>query len=60
VGTGFKDTELVRFTDLMDTHKIPKKPNNYAVSDNLAPDQWFDAAVVWELQAADLVSECAL
>jgi DNA ligase-1 len=31
-----------------------KKPHNFNVGDALEPDVWFDAKVVWELQAADL------
>jgi DNA ligase 1 len=31
-----------------------RKPSNYNVGDPLTPDDWFDNAVVWELQAADL------
>ena len=56
VGTGFKDEELVRFTEKMKEHVLgsSKRPANYNVSDVLAPDVWFSAKVVWELQAADL------
>ena len=56
VGTGFKDEELTRFTEKMKTHVLGsmKRPANYNVSDVLAPDVWFSAKVVWELQAADL------
>ena len=56
VGTGFKDEELQRFTEKMKQHVLQsnKRPPNYNVSDVLAPDVWFSAKVVWELQAADL------
>jgi DNA ligase 1 len=36
------------------SHSSNKKPSNYNVGDPLTPDDWFDNAVVWELQAADL------
>jgi DNA ligase 1 len=57
VGTGFKDEDLTRLTEQMRNHIIAnnnKKPSNYNVGDPLTPDEWFDCAVVWELQAADL------
>jgi hypothetical protein len=31
-----------------------RRPHNYNVGEALEPDDWFDAHVVWELQAADL------
>jgi DNA ligase-1 len=31
-----------------------KRPINYNVGDALQPDDWFEARVVWEIQAADL------
>jgi DNA ligase-1 len=56
VGTGFKDEELLRFTEKMRPLALgsSKRPVNYNVGDALAPDDWFSASVVWELQAADL------
>ena len=56
VGTGFKDEELLRFTEKMKNYVIPshRRPMNYNVGDPLEPDDWFEASVVWELQAADL------
>ncbi len=56
VGTGFKDEDLVNFTEKMKDHIIPnnKKPFNYRTGDALEADDWFAASVVWELQAADL------
>lgn len=56
VGTGFKDEDLIRLTEQMKSYMLPnnKKPSNYNVGDPLTPDEWFDNAVVWELQAADL------
>ena len=56
VGTGLKDDELVRFTEKMQPHITSnhRRPFNYNVGDPLEPDDWFEAVVVWELQAADL------
>ncbi len=57
VGTGFKDDDLIRLTDLMKQHVIisNKKPINYNVGEPLYPDEWFESGkIVWEIQAADL------
>ena len=56
MGTGFKDEDLLKFTELMRPLVIASKrrPINYNVGDALEPDDWFDTTVVWELQAADL------
>ena len=56
VGTGFKEEELSRFTEKMKQHVTlnHRKPFNYNCGEALEPDDWFDAHVVWELQAADL------
>lgn len=56
VGTGFKDEDLIRLTEKMKQCLLPskKKPINFNVGDPLEPDDWFEASVVWELQAADL------
>jgi DNA ligase-1 len=56
VGTGFKDEELLKFTEKMRPLALgtSKRPVNYNVGDALLPDDWFQASVVWELQAADL------
>jgi DNA ligase-1 len=56
VGTGFKEVDLVRFSEQMKAHVTAnhRKPFNYKCGDALEPDDWFDAHVVWELQAADL------
>ncbi|KAJ1422633.1 hypothetical protein B484DRAFT_398989 [Ochromonadaceae sp. CCMP2298] len=56
VGTGFKDEDLTRLTTQMKALVLPsaKRPVNYNVADVLYPDEWFDTAKVWELQAADL------
>ena len=56
VGTGFKDEELTRFTTQMQEHAAPNqrtRPFNYITQEG-DPDVWFNAKVVWELQAADL------
>jgi DNA ligase 1 len=56
VGTGFKDDDLARLYTQMQGHVIGshRRPLNYNVHDVLTPDHWFEAARVWELQAADL------
>ena len=56
VGTGFKEAELIRFSEKMRDHVTTnhRRPFNYNCGDALEPDDWFDAQVVWELQAADL------
>jgi len=58
VGTGFKDEDLVKFTEKMTEHVAGggsgKKPTQYRAGDPLTPDDWFEPTVVWELQAADL------
>ncbi len=56
VGTGLKDEDLLRLCEQMKGHKSMSncKPLNYNVGENLTPDDWFEPAVVWELQAADL------
>ena len=56
VGTGFKDEDLTRLTEQMKALVVEssRRPLNYNVGDPLAPDDWFQASAVWELQAADL------
>lgn len=54
VGTGFKDDDLIRLTEEMKPYITNKKPYNFSVGDALEPDDWFEASIVWELQAADL------
>lgn len=56
VGTGFTDADLERLTAALRPLAIgsKRKPLNYNVTDALFPDDWFDAATVWEVQAADL------
>jgi DNA ligase-1 len=56
VGTGFKDEDLQNFTELMQPKILAsrRRPINYNVGDPLEPDDWFEASVVWEIQAADL------
>lgn len=57
VGTGFKDEDLVRLSELMKQHLVVsnKKPVNYNVGEALYPDEWFETGkITWELQAADL------
>ena len=61
VGTGFKDEELVRFTDKMKAYVTShhKMPYNVNTDSSLEPDDWFEPSVVWELQAADLSKSSA-
>jgi DNA ligase-1 len=56
VGTGFKDEDLINFTEKLRPLVIPSKrrPINFHVGDALEPDDWFESVIVWELQAADL------
>jgi DNA ligase 1 len=58
VGTGFKDTDLMAFTEKMKEFIAGggsgKRPTQYRAGDPLTPDDWFEPEVVWELQAADL------
>jgi DNA ligase-1 len=56
VGTGFKDEDLARLYAQMKPLALGshRRPLNYNVNDVLTPDHWFEASVVWELQAADL------
>lgn len=54
-GTGFKDDELIKLTEVMNEHISPVRPSYYnAGGGNLEPDVWFHSSVVWEIQAADL------
>jgi len=61
VGTGFKDEDLSRLFEKMKGLVVEnkRKPFNYNVGDALEPDDWFQAAAVWELQAADLSKSSA-
>ena len=56
VGTGFKDEDLARFTEILKPTILgsSKRPIKYNVGDPLTPDHWFGASFVWELQAADI------
>lgn len=56
MGTGFKEEDLIKFTEKLSPLVIPtnRRPINFNVGDALEPDDWFESAVVWELQAADL------
>uniref|UniRef100_A0A915CPZ5 DNA ligase n=1 Tax=Ditylenchus dipsaci TaxID=166011 RepID=A0A915CPZ5_9BILA len=54
IGTGFKDEDLkTQYIDL-EKHRIDKPRSYYSFDSSLAPDHWFDAAVVWEVKAADM------
>jgi len=54
LGTGFTEEVLQQLTDTMKPHTIKEPRRYYACGDILEPDVWFDAAVVWEVKAADL------
>ena len=54
IGTGFSDEDLNSLSQGLNQHIIPKKSSQYAVSDSLECDVWFDTVQVWEVKAADL------
>ena len=54
LGTGLSDERLKQFYSEMKQYIIPKPRNDYAICEDLQPDVWFDAKVVWEILGADL------
>eukprot|EP00798_Chlamydomonas_sp_ICE-L_P002804 gene2804-12679_t len=54
LGTGFTEEVLQQLTDTMKPHTIKEPRRYYTYGETLEPDVWFDAAVVWEVKAADL------
>ena len=54
LGTGLNDECLKKFHEEMQQYVIPKARSDYAVCEDLQPDVWFDAKVVWEILGADL------
>lgn len=46
-------------TESFKDHIVPEKPSEYAVTDQLECDVWFDAVQVWEVKAADLSKSSA-
>eukprot|EP00198_Chlamydomonas_reinhardtii_P013554 XP_001702891.1 DNA ligase [Chlamydomonas reinhardtii] len=54
LGTGFSEEQLSQLAEAMRPHTIPQPRHYYTWDESLVPDVWFDAAVVWEVKAADL------
>eukprot|EP00210_Caulerpa_lentillifera_P002984 g2849.t1 len=54
IGTGFSDEDLTKFHDGLDKLQIEEPYDNYQYSENLIPDKWFEAQIVWEVKAADI------
>ncbi len=54
IGTGFSEAALDAHTTNLSKHTIPQPKTYYSYDPSLAPDTWFEAAVVWEVKAADL------
>ena len=54
VGTGFSEAVLSETAERLAPHVIPGPRPYYAFPDTLAPDVWFEPALVWEVKAADL------
>ncbi|KAG2440908.1 hypothetical protein HXX76_003761 [Chlamydomonas incerta] len=54
LGTGFSEEQLSELAETMRPHTIPQPRHYYTWDEGLVPDVWFDAAVVWEVKAADL------
>ena len=54
IGTGFKDDDLKAQAEQLSKHRINAPKAYYRFDDTLAPDHWFEPAVVWEVKAADL------
>ncbi|KAM7536251.1 hypothetical protein Aperf_G00000083995 [Anoplocephala perfoliata] len=54
VGTGLKDEDLAKLSDLLKEHVIPSAKTYYQYDRNLQPDHWFEPFQVWEVKAADI------
>uniref|UniRef100_A0A914WHZ8 DNA ligase n=1 Tax=Plectus sambesii TaxID=2011161 RepID=A0A914WHZ8_9BILA len=54
IGTGFKDEDLTKISELLGPLRIDLPRPYYRVDASLQADHWFDATIVWEVKAADL------
>lgn len=54
IGTGFSDEDLKDHSEFFKEHVIKEPRSYYRIDANLTPDDWFDAAQVWEVKCADL------
>lgn len=54
IGTGFKDEDLEKHNSALKELVIPRAKPYYRFDSSSQPDHWFEAAVVWEVKAADL------
>lgn len=54
IGTGFSDEDLKDHSEFFKDHVIKEPRSYYRIDANLAPDDWFEAAQVWEVKCADL------
>ena len=54
IGTGFREEQLESIAGRLSSHVIAGPRPYYSYGDTLAPDVWFEPAVVWEVKAADL------
>ncbi|KAL4095295.1 hypothetical protein PRIC1_008672 [Phytophthora ramorum] len=54
LGTGLSDEVLKQFYEQLKEKVVDKAPSDYAVSEGIKPDVWFEASCVWEILGADL------
>lgn len=53
LGTGFSENDLETFAKTVGSLQIPTPPSYYQIEGLPKPDVWFEAALVWEVKAAD-------